>query len=110
MPKRLNYCFSVLANTTNRSMDQVHYPDQSADAIIPRHTHVTPTDDVIPINDVTMANNVEGASAKQLKNKLVLRGRPSPPSRLRLTKTQEYERTEKYKGEEEDVKDPGSKS
>ena len=29
--------------------------DQSADAIIPRHTHVTSTNDVIPINDVTIS-------------------------------------------------------
>ena len=34
---------------------EVRYLDQSADAIIPRHTHVTSTDDVIPINDVTIS-------------------------------------------------------
>ena len=32
----------------------MRYPDQSADAKILRHTHVTSNDDVIPINDVTI--------------------------------------------------------
>ena len=39
----------------------MRYQDQSADAIIPRHTHVTSTDDVIPINDVTISLSAETA-------------------------------------------------
>ena len=46
-----------------------------------------------------MADKVEGASVKQQKNKLVMRGWPSPPIRLCLTEAQEYETTEKYKGQ-----------
>ena len=44
----------------------MRYPDQSADAKILRHTHVTSTDDVIPINDVT----IKFLLLKQLKYRM----------------------------------------
>ena len=58
---QLSLCFCegrgwVVYLCTDSRWDQVHYPDQSADAILRPRTHVTSTDDVIPINDVTMAN------------------------------------------------------
>ena len=61
-------CFTSV-QSHHRSLDylytQLPVLQQSADAILRRRKHVTSTDDVIPIIDVTMANKVEGGETTE---------------------------------------------